>query len=189
MQKHLIVVGAAVVTAAVISLFSARRIEAQYASPVQVKNSAAAPALTSRIDERGRIPYQSIAFKSTCPGFSECIFDNFAVVPSGHRLVITQLSAKFGIGPASPDTTLQVDLTGGNSTTGFDHSWTVPMPANLFAVLFQPVTAYVDGGQTFFVSAQLGSASGSPKFSTAAGVTVAGYLLDCTAAPCASIAH
>jgi len=56
MKKHLLGMLAALVVAGVISLITARRIEAQYSSPVKVMNTTSAPAITSNIDDPGRVP-------------------------------------------------------------------------------------------------------------------------------------
>src|SRR5260370_10996801 len=72
------------------ALVSPRRSEAQYSSPVRVLNPSTAPVLNSRIDDPGRIPYQS-KLLNTCSGGS-CDF-TFGAVPAGHRLVIQHVSA------------------------------------------------------------------------------------------------
>jgi hypothetical protein len=191
MKRYLFGFATVLAAAGVTSLITARRIEAQYSSPVKVVNTTSAPAIASLMDDPGRSPYQSTMFNNTCTGFNQCTFLNFAPVPAGHRLVITRITADFLIGPTAADTSLTVFLQGGSGTTGFLHVWN-PQVLNQNPVLSQSVTAYVDAGQTFFVSAQLGSGpfqSGSPTFDHATVVTVTGYMLDCTSAPCAPIAH
>ena len=187
MKRYLLGFATILAAAGLTSLITARRIEAQYSSPVKVVNTTSAPAIASLMDDPGRTPFQSNVFNNSCAGFNDCTFLNFVPVPAGHRLVITRIAASFLIGPPAANTVLTVSLTGGSASTGFNHAWNPPL-LNQNPVLSQSVTAYVDAGQTFFVDAQLGP-GGSPTFGNAAVVTVTGYMLDCTAAPCAPIAH
>lgn len=192
MKRYLLGFATVLAAAGVTSLITARRIEAQYSSPVKVVNTTAAPAIASLMDDPGRSAFQSIVFNNTCVGLNVCNFLNIASVPAGHRLVVTQVDATYFIGPPAADTALSVVLAGGPAGSGFIHSWNVPIPPNQVPTLSQKVTAYVDSGQTFTVNALVGSGplqNGSPTFSNSAIVTVTGYMLDCTAAPCAPIAH
>src|SRR5262249_15215637 len=56
-----------------------------------VVNPANMPALTSSIDERGRVAYQSTIRQTCDPTTHFCTF-TFPQVPSGHRLVINHIS-------------------------------------------------------------------------------------------------
>src|SRR5579864_4791134 len=89
MKRQLLAVLVAAAVAGIISLFTARRIEAQYSSPVRVMNTVSAPAFTSSINQPGRTAYQTTA--AGCGGASTCAL-NFPAVASGHRLVIQQLA-------------------------------------------------------------------------------------------------
>jgi len=53
MKQHLLGIAAAIAVAGLISLSTARRIEAQFSSPVKVVNTTSAPAITSRMDDPG----------------------------------------------------------------------------------------------------------------------------------------
>src|SRR5579871_4387676 len=85
----------AVLLAGLIVLLAPRRTDAQYASPVRLMNSPAAPGVVSIIDDPGRTPYQSskaVICSNSSTNF--CSF-NFGTVPAGHRLVIQNVAAEF----------------------------------------------------------------------------------------------
>jgi len=99
MKGHIITIGMMLAVAGAISLFTARRIDAQYASPVRVMNSTSFPALASSIDDHGRIPYQATIQNNACsPG--ACSF-SLPSPPAGHRLVIERVGG-FGRFRARP---------------------------------------------------------------------------------------
>jgi hypothetical protein len=101
-KKQLFGIIVAMAVAGLISLFSARRIEAQFSSPVKIVNTTSAPAITSRMDDPGRVPYQS-AFNgiSACGGQNYCL-NVFPPVPAGHRLVLTQIAGAHLISVPGP---------------------------------------------------------------------------------------
>src|SRR5260370_15220841 len=72
------------------ALLSPRRGEAQFSSPVRVMNTSAAPALNSRIDDPGRIPYIS-PFSNGC-STTTCNY-TFPPVPAGPRVLIQHVSS------------------------------------------------------------------------------------------------
>jgi hypothetical protein len=92
-KNYVLTAAGALAVIGAFALFSPSRSEAQFASPVRVANTAAAPALTSSIDDPGRIPYQSTVFQ-TCTG-ANCTF-TFGALPTGHRLVIQHVSGILG---------------------------------------------------------------------------------------------
>ncbi len=59
-----------------------------WASPAVAQTRA---ALVQSIDEPGRNPYQETQSNTTCRGTTVCGF-NFAAVPAGKRLVLTNIS-------------------------------------------------------------------------------------------------
>jgi len=145
-------------------------------TPVTVGNPATSPALTSSVDDPGRIPYQAIISNNNCRGATECTL-SLPMVPQGHRLVIQHINANFSISPAP--TIAGVDLDINNSYTASFISPTI----NGFNILDQSVQFYVDGGNTAsFFEFVTGTTLVFPV------ITVTGYLLDCTVNQCAPIA-
>lgn len=161
------------------TLLSPQRSEAQFASPVRVANSSAAPALNSRIDDHGRIPFVS-GFSNSCSG-TLCSY-TFPTVPAGRRVVIEHISGNLNFNAAPTVITMFV-----NTATTSQIQFNVP-PGNVGNASFfdQPLLYYVDGGQSPVVI----FTSGFTNFNPAAGqnLTLVGYELDCNAAPCAAIA-
>jgi hypothetical protein len=184
MKRHWLGVAAAIAAACVISLFSARRIEAQYASPVKVMNTTSAPAVTSNVDEKGRTPYERTVDRSgqglgSCAGATGCSF-GFGV-PAGHRLVIEQIGGylTFNGNPTS------VYFSIGLNNPQIGQNWGIsPMTAtgDGSVVFHQDVRAYVD---TFFQVDAI--EHGAPFNGGIEHITVTGYLVDCNAAPCAAV--
>jgi hypothetical protein len=169
--------------ASAIMLFSAHRIEAQYSSPVKVLNTSAGPVLNSRIDDPGRIPYQSNLFNAGgCAGSTICTL-SFGPVPANHRLVVQHVSGSFafsgnGGGPL-------IDLTSPGLTAIIQ--FISPATPGGFGAFDVPVQVYYDAGSAPVVEAFL---FGSQLFTgQEAFATLTGYMLDCSAAPCAAIAH
>ena len=181
MQKQWLGVVAAIAAAGVISLFSARRIEAQYSSPVKVMNTTSAPALNSSVDDHGRVAYQSMLFKG-CSS-AACTF-TFGPVPAGHRLVIEHVSGALELAGSASDVIVQLhpaslippsmDLYAAFST---------PNPSGFFD---QPTLTYVDSLQSINIIAFL---RGGATYGPNNRMMIAGYMLDCAAAPCAAIAR
>ncbi len=179
---------AVVVAACAISVFSARRIEAQYSSPVKVVNSTSAPALNSSIDDHGRIPYQSEVDDGVGPGAGlscasqdQCDFA-FSPVPSGHRLVIEHVGGLLSLATAN-----QVIAQLFNPVTGGHYSTFIVPTTTAYGSFDAATLVYLDSQQSVdvhvFTSTLVGFSLGSRY------ITISGYLLDCTAAPCAAIAH
>jgi hypothetical protein len=184
MKRYWSGLAAAVAAAGIVSLFSARRIEAQYSSPVKVVNSTAAPAITSRMDDPGRIPYQSVVNTSQCGGSNYC-YINYGPIPPGRRLVITQVAGLYFFNTPTGTVNFDVSILGPGP---FQTGWlpTVRSFGNLSTFNY-PVTIYVDPAQTFRVAAEVFGTTFSSGLDQQA--TITGYLLDCTAAPCSPIAQ
>lgn len=162
--------------AGAIMLFSAHRIEAQYSSPVRVLNTSSGPAITSTIDDPGRIPYQS-SQTAICSGTNVCAF-TFPAVPANHRLVVQRVTGYYpGISANAPARLL---LTSGTFAT------VRITPSNSFANLFDiAVLSYFDAGQQPETIATVESGT----YGGTSTSTLIGYMLDCSAAPCAAIAQ
>lgn len=156
---------------------------------VNVANTGAQPVPSVRIDEPGRIPYQSQVNKSdgSCTGATVCFFE-FGFVPAGHRVVIQHIS---GI----------VNFSGGNFATVVSLNNGSSLPLSTFlaaqanAITFnafdQTAQAYFDpavfGG---LIEVQVDLFGGTfPASPHAEFITLSGYELDCSVAACAPIAH
>ena len=183
MKKQLLGIGVAIGMAILISLFTAHGIEAQYSTPVKVVNTTSAPALTSRMDDHGRIPYQSTNLPITCAGSSSCVFSFPFPVPSGHRLVVERFTGSLA---ASNPTDIVVRLRSGDDDLSTKAAFQVVPGMNGFTSNFnEPILGYFDAGETPKVVVFL---TGSTFFA-ASHFFLAGYMLDCSAAPCAAIAQ
>jgi hypothetical protein len=147
---------------------------------VNVTNPATAPVLFLNVNDPGRIPYQS-QLLSTCPA-DECIL-TFPVVPTNHRLVIQHFSGEITFsGAPSPLGTILRGLGGPQSASMV----TTSLPAtSVFhaTTLFDHLVllSYDAGRQPLAVLS-----APSIQF---ADITLIGYMLDCTIAPCAAIAQ
>jgi hypothetical protein len=174
----------------VFSLAAPRRGEAQYATPVRVTNSSSAPAIGSSVDDPGRVPYVSqAALGSQSCQLNECVF-NFPPIPAGRRLVVQQVSGFIQLGAGtSIAARVAMPLTSTSGQGEFTVN-AIPDQGNNLASFNQPYLAYVDGGQSpvvFVIS--INTLFSSISLNASEAVTLKGYLLDCTAAPCSPIAH
>jgi hypothetical protein len=168
---------AVVFAAALVNVFAPHAVHAAVAALVEVSNPATSPALTSRIDDPGRIPYQ---IYQTCNG---CSSFNFGPVPSNHRLVVEHISGNWVIN--SPTPVAVWEFIEGNA--GILSQFFLPFnTANGQSRYDQPVHFYVDAGQTFLVG--LGTQGGGGLTGFIQSIALTGYLLDCNAGPCAAIA-
>jgi hypothetical protein len=176
LKNFLMSIGAVALAAALVNLFVPKAVHAAVAALVEVSNPVTSPALTSRIDDHGRVPY---ANHFNCSGNSGCDAHS-GPVPANHRLVIEHISAdlsatngSFGVCYALP------------SSSGIGPSFLVgpAQNAGIFTGLDfdQQVFVTVDQNQELTLSCLTSSAiSGTVK--------AFGYLLDCNAGPCAAIA-
>ena len=170
--------GTLAVTGAIM-LFSAHRIEAQFSSPVRVLNTSSGPAITSHIDDPGRIPYQS-SQTANCEGMTQCFFQ-FPAVPANHRLVVQRVTGYYTMSAGSAPASLGLRSAGGGFVTNFLTPIDASHNLNLFDIA---VLLYFDAGQQPETIAEVtGTYNGS------ANSTLMGYMIDCSAAPCSAIAH
>ncbi len=177
--------GAALAFLVLVILLSPHQSQAQYATPVRVTNSASAPAIDSSVDEPGRIPYESVqsVLTQNCPSHAFCNF-TFPAVPAGRRLVVLRLTGSFTLAPSPSAVSVLVGVFGNGAGTIFD----APALTNGLSVFDQPVLTYYDAGSIPLVQIQpVNTSFGTPTDSLS--VILHGYLLDCSAAPCAPIAH
>jgi hypothetical protein len=145
-----------------------------------VMNSSSAPALASLIDEPGRIPYFSTQSNTSESGF--LIQFSYPAVPANHRLVVTHIAGFYRLTgtPAWTSLSLYSGTTNNLVTNFFTPS------ANATVKFDTPVNAYIDAGQTPITVAEVETA---PFFTGFAFSALSGYMIDCSAAPCAAIAQ
>jgi hypothetical protein len=154
--------------------------------PTTLVNPATSPALTSSVDDPGRVAYQSTAF-ADCAGAGGSCFLALSAVPSGRRLVIQHVSGRLTFTSSPGNVGVEVLATkSGSSVISFFFVPVNPFAGGFFSFFDQPVLGYLDAGAV----PRIDAFSGNPSFagSTTGIFTVSGYLLDCTAAPCAPIA-
>ena len=144
---------------------------------VNVANPATAPALFLNVNDPGRIAYQSLNTNPSC-SVGQCLAF-FPAVPSQHRLVVQHFSslANFSAAPSFVNASL-------NEQSGFFLSIILAPVIGSASRFDQPVLVYYDAGQQPFAELQAVGAT-----VTAATITLTGYMLDCTIAPCAAIAQ
>jgi hypothetical protein len=160
-----------------------------YSTPVAVMNTTSAPAINLSADTMTRIPYQSTVL-TTCGagGLQNCAFNGFTTVPTGYRLVVTNVSGFFNLQSGSTPLAGYMEdfdfvhgiqtFTGLNAPiggTGFN--------GESFAGLNQNVLSFFDAGQTPFVVIY-GNFMGT-GFNN--GITVSGYLENCSVVGCPAI--
>ena len=144
------------------------------ASPIHGALGAQATPVRE-VDDPGRIAYES---EQSIGAGQDFVF--FPKVPAGHRLVIQHVSAELHFQSAVSGQ-VQVLVSSGQASSNF----LAPFSQTL-AGFDQLVQLYADAGATPAVQfvADFGLTQVSNGF-----LTLTGYLLDCTAAPCATIAH
>ena len=82
-------------------------------SPLPVTLSSSTPVPVQNVDEPGRNPYQETVFALDCGGKQACNFE-YAVVPDGKRLVITNVTGFVDVvGGTIPNSNIQSNF-GGN---------------------------------------------------------------------------
>jgi hypothetical protein len=150
---------------------------------VKVTNPATAPVLFVNVNDPGRIPYQSVAANSCSATPSSCQIA-LTSVPNGHRLVIQHVSVFALADLASTTAAVQVPLQNGFPLISFPAT-VIPDPriaGTGDVIVDQSVHAYFDAGQQPAVFVRVSSGGmGTVE------VSITGYLLDCTIAPCAAI--
>jgi len=144
------------------------------ASSIQRANAAATPV--RNVDDPGRIAYENE--QGLGAGQDLVVFPK---VPAGHRLVIQHVSAELRF-QSFVSSQVQVLVSGGGQASS---NFLAPFSKSL-AGFDQLVQLYVDAGEAPAV--QIVADAGLTQVSSGF-LTLTGYLLDCTAAPCAAIAH
>jgi hypothetical protein len=164
--------GAVALALVLVNAIAPQAVHAAVAALVQISNTATNPALTSRIDDPGRVPYQA---GKSCNG---CTSVTFGPVPANHRLVVGNISGQINFFAAPFFSTVSA------SPGGVPRSQFFPPlnPALNFTIFDQPVNFYVDQNQSVTVTV----AANTDIMDT--NISVTGYLLDCNAAPCAAVA-
>lgn len=138
-------------------------------------------ALVSNVDEPGRIPYRTELVFGGDDCATRLCFDAGRPVPAGKRLVITNVTGQVD---SSVPAGAEFLLSFGNGLNGARIPVTFAGQSNAgnFFVFNQQVTAIFDAGFTPSARAFISAAGRIDAY-----VDVSGYLLDCTAAPCAAI--
>jgi len=121
------------------------------------------------------IPYSS--FQSVSP--SETVIA-FPAVPAGHRLVIQHVGANLDF-QSWVNNQVEVYVNAGAGFSSF-----LPQFSTSLVRFDQPVQLYVNAGAAPQVIVLADSGFTRVSFGE---ITLIGYLLDCTAAPCAQIAQ
>ena len=155
-----------------------------YAKPLLAQVRA---ALVQNVDDPGRIPYQASVLGTTGANCSiiGCTFA-FAPVPAGHRLVVQHVS--MFIQPNANSVPAGVSLTAKTASSAFlvNVVFHATVQAADNDIRFdQPVMAYFDAGETPLASIQASFNTAAPNATQLAFLS--GYMLDCTAGPCAAI--
>jgi hypothetical protein len=172
-RNYVLMAGGFAVLVLVVGVFSAGPAIAQ----------AVRAALVSNVDDPGRIPYRVVESFSQ----QDCEFGcqgGAPLVPAGKRLVITNVSGD--LSTTVPGGTW-ISLTIGQF---FSHHASVPMISsgstqgtNFFG-FNQQVLIVIDPGDGLNAIVFNGGGAGHI---TSAVITLSGYLLDCTTAPCAAL--
>jgi hypothetical protein len=156
---------------------------------VNISNTATQPVVTSAIDTPGRIAYQSQVSNSTgsCSGTGTCFLE-FPSVPAGHRVVIQHISGIVSFSTTANAVWVQLNNGSGAPVSTF---FTPLTPFTSFSAFDQSVQAYFDPAQFGgVIEVQLSIIGGTfPGAGSPETITLSGYELDCSATPCAPIAH
>jgi hypothetical protein len=146
---------------------------------VNVANPATAPVLALNVNDPGRIPYQSVVLANCST--RECVA-SFPAVPANHRLVIQHFAGVISFISGGPSNVIATVQSGDGSLAGSVVTATAPTSNGLETVFDLPVLLYSDAGQVPMAFVE-GANVSKPS------ITLTGYMLDCTIAPCAPIAH
>jgi hypothetical protein len=169
------------------SIIQSRGSEAKgaYATPVQVMNTSAAPAISADADKMTRIPYQSSYRTTSCTGLTNCFFQ-FTAAPTGYRLLVEQVSGLFEISNAAtaPPTGL---IEGSNFLNVFAFTAANGQIFNgtIMSGINIPVKMLFDsseGSPVAFVYGNYPSITGLPST-----MTLSGYLENCSITGCPAI--
>jgi hypothetical protein len=182
--------GAVVLAGLILTLLAPKAAHAIVATAVSVVNTSSNPVPASLIDDPGRIPFVEQVSFTNCPDGGTCQTAFTTPVPAGHRVVITNVSLWMEFLTTFP-TAISVDLNATVPTVG-DVFLNVPVAPfiNISQYFGAPVTFYFDAGQIPLITVRSNGIFGDDP-TVGHGlqeVTLVGYELDCTVAPCAAIA-
>ena len=186
-KNHVLVVIGFALAGLIGAAFGTGAAQAVVSTLVTSVNTSANPVPTSSVNvtDPGRIAYQSTVTPTACSGNSQC-FSDFPAVPAGHRLVIQHIGGFVVLTaqPTSTDVYIQDNTIG--TTFGAFFVPSNPLPSGFESLFDQAVLGYVDAGDFAIVAVDV---QGNSVFNTGTQeVTLTGYVLDCSAAPCAAIA-
>jgi hypothetical protein len=152
-------------------VISARRTEAQFASPVNVMNSSAAPANVRDADQGARHPFQAGG-----PNGTSCGGTPVMTVPQ-HQEAVIELASFSGEAPPNISTDLTIGVTQ-SGILGFHHLFLNPQGPSqnkqglVHFIASQPLRLYADPGTDILFAACAGGTS--LQF---ADPTVSGYFV------------
>ena len=186
-KNYLLVIVGFAVAGMIGAAFGTGTAQAVVATLVEVVNPTTSPVPTSPVNvtDPGRIAYQSTVFPTGCSGNFQC-FADFPAVPAGHRLVIQHIGGFVSLTaqPTSTDVFIEDNATA--NTFGAFFVPSNPVGGGFAGLFDQAVLEYVDAGDFAIVEVDV---QGNSVFNTGTQeVTLTGYVLDCSAAPCAAIA-
>jgi hypothetical protein len=158
-----------------------------YSTPVTVMNTSANSVPNLDTEKLARIPYESTATASNCPGgggVGACFF-NFSSPPSGYRVVVENVSGYFQISPAA-----NADLVGyiENNSFRIKAGFTAPraqvdLGGHIQCAFDNPTRFYIDSGEGVFAVASANWSNGSSS------MVVSGYMENCSITGCPAVQH
>jgi hypothetical protein len=148
--------------------------------PTSVVNPATRPALTSSVDDPGRVAYQ--ASQGLICDEHDCNF-TFSAVPAGHRLVIQHISGGF-VFNTTPSLIYVSVLSSATPFPGISNFVAPTLGAG--SLFDKAILYYVDAGNSPLVDVHTDNFT---NFNGINVITLMGYLLDCMVSPCSPIAH
>jgi hypothetical protein len=186
-RKAVSAIGGIALAALLIAALVPKATHGLVAALVQVANTTANPAITSNMDDPGRIAYQAQIIGTTTancfPG--GCAF-TFAPVPAGHRLVIQHVSMFILANANSVPARVLVQAGIGVTAAAEFLVTNQDTRSSLHEIQFdQSVLLYVDAGVSPFVT--IGASIDTTDVDNGQIATLFGYMLDCNAAPCSPI--
>src|SRR5262245_9338101 len=144
-------------------------------------------ARVANVNDPGRTPFQrSVDLVGTDCSLT-CAF-TFGPVPSGKRLVLEQVSGALLFDGANTFKAGACVFAQGAASSSPLACFNYANPGDTGTEFVQPLKLYFDAGQTVLVNAGSGTTVGRFQGNGGQLATVSGYLVDCSAAPCAAIA-
>jgi len=189
-KRLLLGLGSIAVVVAIVILASPKTAHALVAALVQVTNTTSNPAITWDADESTRIPYQSrYSFNGVPKGPNIMQVGQFATVPAGYRLVLTNISCELYAESGTP-------LPFAEITTNFSLNNPFPVVTGVFvgpydgfgyAIINQNIIRYVAAGDT--PEAYVYWDAGTIQENGSDTVVLTGYLENCTVTGCPAPVH